>query len=121
MTHFVWSYDCDPHGDDCGYSYFLSFLLWVIFLTLALTFPIKDWQGENRLLSVVLVLTVVLIPLYIILFAIQNPFIDRDSRPMPCITLLVAIFFWPALFVLSSFSYERFDDKGPTALRPNLV
>lgn len=121
MTHLLWSYDCDHHGDECGYSYFFSFVLWVILLTLAYTFPIRDWwEGrENRFLSIVLVLTVVLIPLYIILFAIQNPFIDRDGRSMPCITLLIAIFFWPALFILNPFSHERFDNKGPVAVTPS--
>jgi O-antigen/teichoic acid export membrane protein len=87
---------------------------------LALSFPIRDWWGEdreNRLLSVVLVLTVVLIPVYIILFAVQNPFIDRDGRPMVVTTLLVAIFFWPALFVLNSVG-GRFDNKGPAAVLP---
>lgn len=112
--HHWWTYECEHEDAECGYSIFLTFILWVIFISLALTFPVKDWwEGRpNRLLSVVLVLTVVLIPLYIFLFAVQNPFIDRDGRPMPCITLLVAIFFWPAIFILNVMSPERFEDKG---------
>ena len=93
-------YDCD-YEHNCGYSIaFTLVILILLFIPLAWTFPLRDTTGRsNRAISILL--AVFVFPLYIFIYAIQNPFIDREGIPRPCLTLLFAFFFWPLIFVLN--------------------
>jgi peptidoglycan biosynthesis protein MviN/MurJ (putative lipid II flippase) len=75
----------------------------------AYIFPIKDNTGsKNKSLSIFMILT--LFPLYLILFATQNPFIGYDNKPNVYVSLFILIIFWPALFFINTES----DDKIKT-------
>lgn len=63
-------------------------------------FPIKDSNGQqNRPLSVLL--AVFIFPIYLILLALQYPYVDRDNKPNVLISLLVLLIFWPAIFFIT--------------------
>lgn len=75
----------------------------------AYVYPIKDNTGSiNKTLSIFMILTI--FPLYLILFATQNPFIGYDNKPNVYVSLLILIIFWPALFFINTES----DDKIKT-------
>lgn len=95
------TFDCLPNDSTCEMSYIISIVVVVIiFGLLGYFYPIKDTSGvKNKALSVFL--SIFIFPLYIIIFTIQFPYVDKDGNENILVSLLVLFFFWPVLFFIT--------------------